>query len=108
MEITIIDKGIIADDRYTCEDMVNIFLSAITAVVNVTLEKVPTETKTKARSEIFDGLNNSFSRCLEVTFPEYAGRPDLTEQAILKAENEILQAAPNNVVNLPTNKNKKE
>ena len=41
-------------------------------------------------AELFDTANLAFSNCLDVAFPGIALRPDLTEEAILKAENDIL------------------
>jgi hypothetical protein len=44
----------------------------------------------KVADELFDTANLAFSNCLAHAFPEQELRPDLTEEAILKAENEIL------------------
>ena len=47
----------------------------------------------KIEKELFDAMNLSFSRCLELSFPTLAGRPDITEQAIMEAENRIVSFA---------------
>ena len=48
--------------------------------------------KEKARSELYDLYNIAASNTLHYFAPEYDLHPDLTAEAILKAENEIIDA----------------
>ena len=70
--------------------------SALTGMAKQVVENLrntpPTEEFDPAKIErdLFDAMNLSFSRCLELSFPELAGRPDITEEAIMEAENKIV------------------
>lgn len=46
------------------------------------------------KQDLFDMINNGASTLLDKTFPDISLRPDLTEEAILQAENNIITTQP--------------
>jgi hypothetical protein len=76
---------------YTLTDAVLILLNGILHLANRSLMRVPDEMKLETKKQMYDMLNLRFSGVLETFAPEFELRPNLTEAAILKAENEILQ-----------------
>ena len=58
--------------------------------------------------DLFDALNLSFSKCLENAFPEMAGRPEISEQAIMEVENRIIDFEAAKIHSLKTEPNPTE
>ena len=77
---------ITTDRDYTLPELVDVLFRAALFGMRETLKKVP-----EAKPEIFDMVNYKASALLEHFAPEYELRPGLTEEAIMKAENEILE-----------------
>lgn len=77
---------ITTDRDYTLPELVDVLFRAALFAMRETLKKVP-----EAKPEIFDMVNYKASALLEHFAPEYELRPGLTEEAIMKAENEILE-----------------
>lgn len=91
-EIYITEKGLKCNTRIPLVNLADIFCANLTAGVQAIEKELPkdSEDTEKFRKYLFDELNHSFSKCLENAFPDYELRPELTEEAILRAENEIL------------------
>ena len=56
------------------------------------IEKIPEEDKAAVKADLYDKYNEGASALLSVFAPELELREDLTAEAILKAENEIIEA----------------
>lgn len=94
--IVVSEDGMFANTPIQIPYMTDMFCSAITGAVQQCLESpqvknLPALENQKLTKDLFDSLNLSFSKCLENAFPEIALRPDITEEAIMKAENEIIE-----------------
>lgn len=55
------------------------------------LGRVPEEDKEAIKEDLYDKYNYAASNILEMFAPEFELREDLTAEAILKAENEIIE-----------------
>ena len=91
------ELGMVSMAPISLPDLTDLLCSAITAATQQVVVTLPAAEKDKITQELFDCMNNSFSKCLENAFPEFTLRGDLTEEAILKAENEILLDTAKNV-----------
>lgn len=88
------DQGMTTTEPIAITELSDIMLSALTGAVLQVKEQtssLPEEEQTNFNEELFDILNMSFSSALDRMFPEIVLRPDLTEEAIMRAENEILE-----------------
>ena len=83
----------------TTEDKVSVQISSQTtfpeALVLIqtallTIMKQADQGIPEIKEDVYDKVNTSTSRLLEIYAPEFELRPDLTAQAILEAENKIL------------------
>ena len=68
----------------TCSGILN----AMKAIEN----SVPQEQKAQVKEELYDMFNASASNTLQYFAPEIEMRPHLTSQAIMKAEDDIINA----------------
>lgn len=75
------------------EGFTQAILTVILAVYQKSLESVESKDQKHAKEVLFDLLNQSFSGVLRLFAPEIALRPDLTEDAILQAENDLINKA---------------
>lgn len=75
------------------EDMLQITQTAILGHANTILKNVPEEALESVKGSLYDKMNLAFSRTLEFFAPEFELRPDLTAQAILEKENELIEKA---------------
>ena len=66
-------------------------LNGATAQVSTLVYENEPESLQPLRQELFDMFNFQFSQFLNNVFPEISLRPDLTEEAILKAENDLIE-----------------
>lgn len=73
------------------EDLLQITQTAVLGHANQIMGCVPEEDEEKVRGFMFDLMNQAFSRTLEFFAPEYELHPDLTAQAILEAENQLIE-----------------
>lgn len=89
--IVISEDGMFGSEAMSFNDVLQLTCSCVAGVAKDILTRAKeSEDFEEIRGELFDAANLSFSHCLEVSFPDKELRPDLTEEAILKAENEIL------------------
>lgn len=89
--IVVSEDGMFSSEPMSVVNICNIFCAALTGAVQDIRPNYAKDPKAKAiDKELFDALNYSFSKCLELTFPEYELHPELTEE-ILKKEDELLR-----------------
>ena len=72
----------------TLPKFLQVFQTGILTALNSFLESA--DNKEKAKQELFDLYNTACSNTLHYFAPEYDLHPNLTSQAILRAENEII------------------
>lgn len=72
------------------EEILQVSFSGTLALMYDLLAKVPEEDRTAAKGELYDMLNIAASNALSVFAPEIEMRPNLTVDAIMKAEDEII------------------
>jgi hypothetical protein len=109
--ISISDDGAcLSSEPLTSADYINITLTTQMNLFNHLVDNAPEDAKTKLKEDLYDLFNEAASAFLAAFAPEIELRPDLTAEAILKAENEILdenakteKAAPK-VVKFPKSK----
>lgn len=73
------------------EDLLQITSTAVLGHAKQVMSTVPPEQEEKVKGWFYDLMNQAFSRTLEVFAPELELRPELTAQAILEAENQIIE-----------------
>lgn len=90
--ITLTSNSMTCDPAMNPVDLAQIFCGALIAgVQNIKYpEGIPEEEMAKIRRSMFDDLNLIFSRTLEIAFPELELRPEITEQAIMELENQMI------------------
>lgn len=70
--------------------LVNVMLSYIIGMFRNAVQTAPEEYRKQVTETLYDLLNYSASSALATFAPDIELRPDLTAEAILKAENDIL------------------
>ena len=89
--IVISEDGMFASQPLSYADVLQLTCSCVAGVTEDILSKASSdEEREKIEGELFDIANLSFSNCLAHAFPGQELRPDLTEEAIMEAENKIL------------------
>lgn len=89
--MTITNDGMMLCSKpLTGPDMMDLMLNGTMAVFQNILRNIPAEEQQAAKEEYYDMFNQAASAFLEAWIPEKELRPDLTAQAILEKENEIL------------------
>ena len=90
--IAITEEGYtLCSEGVTATDFSGICLNAMLGVYRDIISQQDTEEeKKKCAEELYDMFNIQASAFLDELIPEKELRPDLDEQAILKAQNEIL------------------
>lgn len=78
------------DRSVTFEEVMQVVFSGTLALMNTLAERVPEEDRPAAKEELYDMLNIAASNALAVFAPEIEMRPNLTVDAIMKAEDEII------------------
>lgn len=89
-KLTITEDGMTIDEGRMCIPQ---FADIACAVITSAVQSSPTELTPAQRKDLFDILNLSFSRCLELTFPEFELHPELTEEVmheIIDRENQLI------------------
>lgn len=85
--IVVSEDGMFSSEPMSVIDICNIFCAALTGAVNDIRPNYSKDPKSKLiDKELFDALNYSFSKCLELTFPEYELHPELTEEVLAKED----------------------
>ena len=74
------------------EDLLQISLTGIIGAMNQLVASAPEEQKAEVKNGLYDMFNTAASRALEIFDPETEMRPDLTTDAIIKAQNDIIAA----------------
>lgn len=85
------DGMILSSEQLHVTDYVNITLAAQLNIFNDILNNVKEEDRDEVRGELYDMYNLAASAFLKAFAPDLELRPDLTEEAIMRAENEILK-----------------
>lgn len=105
--ITICEDSLQIQGEVNFPKFIQLIASALLAVMenaradisNEVMANAPEGSAEMVRAEvtgdIYDAVNIAMSNVLEKFAPEYVKYPDLTEAAIMKAEEEILEAAAN-------------
>jgi len=84
------DGMILSSEQLHVADYINITLAAQLNIFKDVLNNAKEEDRDEVRGELYDMYNLAASAFLKAFAPELELRPDLTEEAILRAENEIL------------------
>lgn len=93
MKLTLVvtEDGMFSSEPVSVIEICNLFCAALTGAVQDIRPSYQKEKEAKKiDKELFDALNYSFSKCLELTFPEYELHPEITEE-VLKKEDELLK-----------------
>lgn len=101
------DGMMLASEELHVADYINITLAAQLNMFNDIVHKTKEEDKENVRGELYDMYNLAASAFLKAFAPELELRPDLTEEAIMRAENEILKEKAeqiDKVIEFPTKK----
>lgn len=99
--IVISEDGMFASEPLTFADVLQLVCSCVAGVASDVLSRTENaEEAKKIEDELFDVANLSFSNCLAHAFPGQELRPDLTEEAIMEAENAILKRAAEDMDNV--------
>ena len=89
--IVISEDGMFSSEPMRVTEIVDLCCAAITsAVQNIRPQYNAEEDYDKIEKELFDCINLSFSRCLELTFPEMEMHPEITER-VLAMEDDLLR-----------------
>lgn len=91
--LVISEDGMFANEPLPFSTIMQLVCSCVAGVATDVIARAKEKDEEEAKAieaELFDTANLAFSNCLDVAFPGIALRPDLTEEAILKAENDIL------------------
>lgn len=81
-----------ADGGVSTEDGISMLMTGLEVLVKNHIATVPEKYKKRATEEAHDRLNIMFMRFLEQIIPA-SEIPDLTTEAIMKAENDIIKEA---------------
>ncbi len=85
------DGMMLSSEELHVADYINITLAAQLNMFNDILRRTDEEERERTRGELYDMYNLAASVFLKAFAPDLELRPDLTEEAILRAENEILK-----------------
>ena len=96
MRIVIRPNTIECKPPMNAEQLTNTLLSVLFSVYKTNIENVPEIHRPLITKHLFDNFNAAASEFLKQLDPNSDLRPDLTEEAILEAENAILEKVNNN------------
>ncbi len=74
----------------TLPDLMLVLLTGLLQAMQTTVSKAPEEDRQAIKEDIYDMFNQGASNVLTHFAPDIEMRPDLTAQAILEKENEII------------------
>jgi len=75
---------------YSINDFTLLLLNAVLTSARDAISQAPAGKEEDYKKNVYDMLNLRFTGVLETLAPEYELRPGLTEEAIMKAENEMM------------------
>ena len=78
-------------------ELVRLCLLTIEKAAEKMLDTAPADMQEALASDMYDLINIGTSTLLQRAFPEIDSRPDLTVEAIMEAENKIIDEAPEKV-----------
>lgn len=85
------EDGMFASEPLSFADILQLACSCVASAAKTMMSQAENDEEAQAmEKELFDITNVSFSQCLDFAFPNQELHPDLTEEAILRAENDIL------------------
>lgn len=85
------DGMVLSSEQLHVTDYINITLAAQLNIFKDILNNAKEEDRDKVRDDLYDMYNLGASAFLKAFAPDLELRPDLTEEAIMRAENEILK-----------------
>jgi hypothetical protein len=91
MRIIIRENTLECKPPMNAEQLTNTLLSVLFSVYQANINNTPEEHQHLITKHLFDNFNAAASEFLKQLDPESDLRPDLTEEAILAAENAILE-----------------
>lgn len=91
MRIIIRENTLECKPPMNAEQLTNTLLSVLFSVYRNNIDSVPEEHRHLITKHLFDNFNTAASEFLKQLDPNSDLRPDLTEEAILEAENAILE-----------------
>lgn len=80
------------DKSLTLPDLIQLTCTGVLTAMNNVVKSAPPEIQTKVKEELYDMYNAAASSLLNFFAPEIELRPNLTAQAILEKENEIIES----------------
>ena len=98
MKIVIKDGQLNAMPAINANDLTNVLLSALLGCYRATVESAPEQHKEAVKRLLFDTFNIAASEFLKEFDPESDLHPELTELAIMEAEDAILERGKDNAV----------
>lgn len=98
MRIIIRENTVECKPPMNAEQLTNTLLSVLFSVYQDNIRSVPEEHQPLITKHLFDNFNTAASEFLAQLAPGADLRPDLTEEAILEAENAILDRGEHNAV----------
>lgn len=85
------EDGMFASQPLSFADILQLACSCVASAAKTMMSQAENDEEAQEmENELFDLANVSFSQCLDFAFPNQELRPDLTEEAIFRAENDIL------------------
>lgn len=91
MMISITTDGmLLSSEPMTAQNYINATLVTQLNIFNNIVDNAPDEDKQKIKEELYDIYNAAASAFLEAFAPDIELRPDLTAEAIMEKENEII------------------
>jgi len=86
-------------------DTIEVFLKVTLAAMNQVVSNASEEARPKVKEDLYELFNIAASNTLAIFAPEIEMRPDLTVQAILEKENEIIMQGRAPALTIPKEDN---
>lgn len=88
-----------AKESIALPDLMLVLLTGLLQAMQTTVSRAPEEDRQAIKEDIYDMFNQGASNVLTHFAPDIEMRPDLTAQAILEKENEIIDREYNKLKN---------
>ena len=99
--LVVSEDGMFASQPLSFADILQLTCSCVASAAKTMMSQAENDKEAQEiEKELFDLANVSFSQCLDFAFPNQELRPDLTEEAIMEAENAILKRAAEDMENV--------